>query len=100
MVVLDCKNARFVVQSGTGFLKSESFDGELGFKTDNVAWFFRTKTGGRGVGIVVMVGAMKCSWPKICAEGGFSGDFRLMNFQNQQIRSFGEGIPLCHTIRV
>eukprot|EP00435_Cladocopium_sp_Y103_P046028 s380_g13.t1 len=27
---------RFVVQSGTGFLKSHSFEGELGFKTDNV----------------------------------------------------------------
>ena len=25
------------MQSGTGFLKSESFDGELGFKTDNVS---------------------------------------------------------------
>ena len=48
MVVLDCKNARFVVQSGTGFLKSESFDGELGFKTDNVAWFSAQKPGEGG----------------------------------------------------
>lgn len=49
---------------------------------------------GKGGG--VMVGAMKCSWPKVCAEGGFrriSG--LMMNVQNQQIRSFGEGIPLC-----
>ena len=30
-----------MVQSGTGFLKSESFDGELGFKTDNVSWHLR-----------------------------------------------------------
>lgn len=42
------KNARFVVQSGTGFLKSESFDGELGFKTDNVAWFSAQKPGDGG----------------------------------------------------
>jgi len=33
---LQGKITKFVVQSGTGFLKSESFDGELGFKTDNV----------------------------------------------------------------
>ena len=30
--------ARFVGQSGTGFLKSHSFEGELGFKTDNASW--------------------------------------------------------------
>ena len=36
------------MQSGTGFLKSESFDGELGFKTDNVAWFSAQKPGDGG----------------------------------------------------
>lgn len=33
---LQGKITKFVGQSGTGFLKSHSFEGELGFKTDNV----------------------------------------------------------------